>query len=199
VAVACGLCVPLGAHAGVLIEPLQFGGVRLDALYTTVAGVDSRAPMRLGLGLTFVAPHGVQAGIGVGRSSTHTDFGLLSGPQVRLERADSSVELRWRPPFALRGFAAQAGVGFGRLTLRYHPERARFELGGETIDVELHEVAAWTRHVAAELVYTLPANAHLALRTVWTFYALDVATPVGEERRRVRDVQMGVLLRVPVW
>jgi hypothetical protein len=187
------------AHAEVLIEPLQLGGIRLDAMYGNVAGVDARLPLRLGLGMTWVGPRALGLGVGFGRASVHTDFGLLEGPRVRLERADSSVELRWRPPLALLGVTLQAGAGLGRLTLRYHPDAVRFEVGGESFEVALEQVSTWTRHLAAELVYALPANAHLALRTAWTFYDLEVATPDGEESRAVRDVQSGVLLRVPVW
>ncbi|UCE03592.1 MAG: hypothetical protein JSW67_05245 [Candidatus Latescibacterota bacterium] len=198
-AVASVAWAATGAHADLLIEPLQLGGLRLDAVYGNVAGVEARLPLRLGLGMTWVGPHGLHLGVGFGRASVHTDFGLLDGSQVRLERADSSVELRWRPPLALRGVTLQVGAGLGRLTLRYHPEALRFALGGETFEVALDEVSTWTRHLATELVYALPANAHLALRTAWTFYGLDVATPFGEESRAVSDLQSGVLLRVPVW
>jgi hypothetical protein len=37
------------------------------------------------------------------------------------------------------------------------------------------------------------------LRAAWRFYALDVATPAGVERRGLVDAQIGVALRARVF
>ena len=177
------------------LEPVQASALILGPLYTETAGVDGRSTAHLGLGAA-VGWKSWQGAVVFGRAARHTDFGLLDGPRVRLERADVQAEVRWRAPLAVRGFGFQAAAGLGRLALRYHPDRVVFSAGGESIEVALGETSAWTRQLAAELLHDLPGNAWIALRTTWIFYAMDVATPAGTERRDVRDVQAGVGLRV---
>ena len=177
------------------LEPVQASALVLGPLYTKTAGVDGRSTAHLGLGAA-VGWKSWQGAVTFGRAARHTDFGLLEGPRVRLERADVLTEVRWRAPLELQGFGFQAAAGLGRLLLRYHPDRVVFSAGGETFEVALGETAAWTRQVAAEVLHDLPGNAWIALRTSWIFYAMDVATPSGTERRDVRDVQAGVALRV---
>ncbi len=179
------------------LEPLHVGATRLDAMYANVAGVESRGAMRLGLGAAWAWHPRFSVAVQLGRGALHTDFGLLEGPTVRLERADTALELRGRA-LTLGRWALQAGVGVGRLTLRYDPERVRFDVGGVSVDVQLDDVGTWTRHVAAELLHELPGSASLAFRTAWSFYVLDVATPNGTQERAVRDLHVGLALRVPV-
>ena len=134
----------------------------------------------------------------LGRGSLRFDFGLLDGPTSRIERADASMELRARLPVQWMGWALQGGVGVGRLSLRYHPDTIRLDVGGIAFDVQLDDVATWTRHFAAELLHELPGSASIVFRTAWSFYDLDVATPSGEQNRRGRDLHAGVALRVRV-
>ena len=196
-----GTLVPGTVEAGawrVQLEPLHVSAARLDAVYSTLAGVESRTAMRLGLGATLVWRQRVELATNVGRSSMHTNFGLLAGPTARLERADVSVEVRGRAPLRVAGWMLQGGVGLGRLSLRYQPDALRLDVGGAVFDVQLDDVDTWTRHAAAELLHGLPGSASLVFRAAWSFYALDVATPNGSDERRMRDLHAGVVLRVPV-
>ena len=186
------------ANWSVQLEPLHVSATRLDAVYDNLAGVESRAAMRLGLGATLRWRERLELATGVGRAALHTDFGLLDGPSARIERADAHFELRARA-VSYRRWALQAGAGIGRLTLRYDPERLRFDVGGVVVDVQLDEVATWTRHLTAELLHELPGSAAIVFRTAWSFYALDVATPEGNQTRAVRDLHAGFALRVPVF
>lgn len=181
------------------LEPLHLAIERLDDTYTAVAGLQSRASARVALGAALDWGGCVQLACGVGRGSARTDFGLLDGPTARLERADTSVELRWRLPFEMRGWSMQAAVGGGRLQLRYRPERLTFAVGGAEFDVGLDPFGAWTRQLAAELLHDLPGSGQLVLRTAGRFYTLDVATPNGTQRRAVRDLQVGVAIRVAIF
>ena len=110
-----------------------------------------------------------------------------------------NLELRGRAPLQIAGWMLQGGLGLGRLSLRYHPDAVRLDLGGAVFDVRLDDVDTWTRHAAAELLHGLPGSASLVVRTAWSFYTLDVATPSGTEKRRMRDLHAGLALRVPVY
>jgi hypothetical protein len=190
---------PAPAAPAVGLEPLQLGVARLDAAYTESAGMGSRTAARLGLGARLRVHAALELGFALGKSSGRTDFGLLGGPSARLERSDASVELAWRTPLAVAGWALQAAAGAGRLTLRYHPDALALDLGGETYVVALDDVGAWTEHVAAELLHGLSGRAQIVLRTAWTFYALRIATPAGDTRQRLADLHLGLSLRVPAW
>ena len=183
----------------VRLEPVQVAGVGLDDVYTEVAGVESGAAVRLGLGASFAWKHGLELGCAMGRAALRTDFGLLGGPRARIERADAGAELRWRPPLAHRGWCVQFAAGIGRLALRYRPDHVEFSAGGETIAVDLDRVGAWTRSVAAELLHAAPGRSEIVLRAAWIFYPLPVATPAGDTERAARDLQAGIALRVPAW
>ncbi len=194
-AAACCAAAPRAAAVELHVEPLQASVLCLDALYTETAGVDSRAAARLGLGVS--AGRGPWSlALAAGRATTHTDFGLLDGPRVRLERADTQVLLRYRLPLPGSGFSFEPAAGLGRLTLRYHPDRIAIAAGGQSLDVALEATHAWTRHVAAELLHGLHGRAWISLGIGWTFYTLDVATPMGTTRRDLHDWQAGVGLRV---
>ena len=177
------------------LEPVQAGALRLDALYVERAGVHRRAAMQLTLGAS-VGWHDWQFGIASGRAMSDTDFGLLEDPGVRLERAETRAELRWRTPLRLAGWGLQAVAGIGRLTLRYDPDRVAVSAGGETFTVALNASHAWTRHAAAEVLHGVRDNAWIILRLGGSFYALDVASPQGMTRDDLADLQASVLLRV---
>ncbi len=203
VAAAClGFLLPGVVEAAtwrLQLEPLQVSAVRLDAVYEDLAGVESRGAMRLGLGATLAWRERFELAFGVGRCAVRTDFGLLDGPTARIERADARFELRGRAPVRWRGWMLQGAAGIGRLALRYDPNAVRLDVGGLTFDVQLDDVGTWTRHIAAELLHDLPGSASIVFRTAWSFYELDVATPSGEEKRRMRDLHAGLALRVPVF
>jgi hypothetical protein len=137
----------------------------------------------------------VALGLGIGVAAGTSDFGLLGGPRSRLVRTDAAVELRGRPPLAWRGFAAQAAAGCGRLQLAYRPDRIVLDVGSGPIPVTLDPVGVWTWQLAAEVLHPVPGG-ELGLRCGWRSYALRVATPAGTESRPVRDLQLGLVLRV---
>jgi hypothetical protein len=180
-------------------EPVHVGAIVLDDLYKDVAGVESGTAVRLGVGVALAWSGGLELGCSLGRSALHTDFGLLDAAQVRMERADTGVELRYRPPFALGGWGAQAGASLGRVSLGYRPDHVELSAGGETIGVDLDDVGAWTQGVAAELLHGWPGGTQIVLRTAWTFYALRIATPAGAATRSVHDLVIGVSLRARPW
>jgi len=196
-AAAGALLAGRAAAVEVFLEPVHAGVVRMDALYVERAGAQDRAAVQLALGAG-VGWRDWQLGVVLGRAASDTDFGLLDDPGVRLERADTRAELRWRPPLPLAGWALQAVAGAGRLNLRYHPDRIAVAAGGETFVVALDETATWTRHVAAEVLHELRDTAWIVLRAGMSFYALDVATPQGPVREDLGDLHCSVLLRVRV-
>ena len=213
------LAVPAGAEAGELalvIEPMSASFEHSGA--ADALGFTSTTGARIGCGVG-VRRGSLQLALLFGRSATRTDFGLLDGPTSRVERATTEIEMRWAPPLRLGPIGVQVAGGAGRLGLRYHPDSVRIVLSGTAYDVALAPEHAWTRHVAAELLHPLSgtgrtgnpqaghaqtgnarsAPAHIVLRAAWRFYALDVATPSGIERRGLVDAQVGVALRAGVF
>ncbi len=186
------------APVAIHLELLQPSVVVLDPLYTETAGLDRRAVGALGLGAS-AAIGGWSAAVAVDRASAATDFGLLEAPAVRLAFADTRAEMRWRPPLLRGGWGAQVAAGVGRRTLRYSPESIAITTGGATFQVALGETHTWTRHLAAEVLHAVHGNAWIALRTSWTFYSLDVQSQRGVLRQPVRDLHVGLALRVQVY
>jgi hypothetical protein len=180
------------------LEPVVPGIEHLDPVYTQVAGVDSRTTGRLGCGAAVQVWGPLAAGLGFGMAASTTDFGLLDGPTARLARFDVTGEVRARPPSTLHGFGVQVAVGGGFLGLGYRPDRVELATEAGPITVDLEPVRRFTRHVAAEVLHSVPGG-EIGLRTSWRFYSLEVATPAGPESRAVRDLQLGLVLRVAVF
>jgi hypothetical protein len=222
-AVCVLLVLPAGAEAGELafvIEPMHASIERSGA--ADVLGFPSAEAARIGCGVG-VGRGPLQLALLFGRSATRTDFGLLDGPTSRVEHATTELEVRWATPLRLGPIGVQVAGGAGRLGVRHHPDRVHIVLAGSAYDVALPPEHAWTRHVAAELLHSLSGNkragnkragdqqagsarentaagnTQLALRAAWRFYALDVATPAGVERRGLVDAQIGVALRARVF
>ncbi len=186
------------APVAIQLELLQPSLVVLDPLYTETAGVEGRTVGALGLGAS-AAIGDWSAALAIDRASAATDFGLLETPSVRLAFADTRMEMRGRPPLLGDGWRAQIAAGLGRRTLRYSPPSIDFTTGGSTSHVVLGETRTWTRHLAAEVLHALHGNAWIALRTSWTFYSLEVGSPTGVLRQPLRDLHVGLALRVQVY
>jgi hypothetical protein len=194
------LLVPAGAGAAPPrfdVEPVSVGIERLDDLYAT-SGLESQTAVRLGVGGSLAVWGPLSVGVGAGMAAGSTDFGLLAGPVSRLSRRDVFAELRARAPGTLHGFGVQVAAGLGRLDLAYHPDRIEIPTQGGAIAVDLASVHAWTRHLAAEVLHSMPGG-EVGLRGVWRFYSLDVASPAGVASQAARDLQLGVSLRVKVF
>lgn len=181
------------------LEPVHVGAIVLDDVYPDVAGTESGEAIRLGVGACLSWSCGLELGCSLGRSALRSDFGLLGGPSVRVKRADTGVELRYRPPLEYGGWGAQAGAGLGRVMLGYRPDHVEVVAGGETIAVDLDDVGSWSHGIAAELLHGLPGSTQIVLRSAWTFYSLRIATPSGEATRSVHDWTIGVALRARPW
>ena len=186
------------APVAIQLELLQPSLVVLDPMYTETAGVDGRTVGALGLGASATIGDW-SAALAIDRASATTDFGLLETPSARLAFADTRVEMRWRPPLLVGGWSAQIAAGMGRRTLSYSPASIDFTTGGATTHVVLGETSTWTRHLAAEVLHAVHGNAWIALRTSWTFYSLEVANPTGVLRQSLRDLHVGLALRVHVY
>jgi hypothetical protein len=178
------------------VEPVSPGFVHLDRTYEAT-GLASRNAVRLGIGAAATWERLTLAGA-LGSATGTTDFGFFAGPRATLEQRDWWMELRSELPWAWRGFRLQGAAGAGRLALVHHPDRILlpFETGATAVD--LPPVHAWTRHLAAEVLHGI-GRCDFVLRTSWRFYAMDVASPSGIDRRRVCDVQAGVALRAVIF
>jgi hypothetical protein len=191
------LCIAVesaAAPARVWLEPFGIGVERLDSTWDA-SGLDQRTAARMHAGIGVEVGRGFTVAAGLGCASGTTGFGLLAGPSARLVRTDATVELRARAPIAVQGWRMQAVLGGGRLRIAYRPDAVVLDTSGGAIAVALAPVHAWTRHVAAELLHGV-GDGEIVLRAGWRWYGLDVATPAGNERRDLRDLQCGLAVRI---
>jgi hypothetical protein len=184
---------PAGAVRWVF-EPAAIGADRLDAVHEK-SGLVSRTVPRIGAGIGLELRRGVQLAALGGLGAATTDFGVLAGPTARIARADAAVELRARLPWRVGGFSAQGAAGAGRLRFAYHPDRVTLDTSGGALVIDLEPVAAWTRHLAAEVLHSY-GQTEIGVRCAWRSYALDVARPEGVHRESARDLHVGMVLRV---
>jgi hypothetical protein len=178
-------------------EPVQVGLERLDALHEA-SGVQSLSAVRLGGGVGVELGAHCQIGLGFGTASSMTDFGLIGGPQTRLVRTDATLEVRGRLPCTWHGIGVQGGLGIGRLMFDYRPDQVTLDIDGTPIVVDLAPVRAWTHQIAAEVLHAIPGG-EIGLRSAARFYAVDVSTPAGVEKRDGCDLQLGMLVRVTLF
>jgi len=199
-------CLLLGiapARAGAtdvvwILEPVHVGLERLDAAFTENLGHATRETARIAYG--FGAQWGAWSlGVTQGHASAHVDFGLLDGTTARLNRTDTSLELRWRSPRLTGGWRLQPAAGFGRLHLSYRPDSLDLITGGQALRVSLSSESRWTHHVAAELLHDLPGSTQLIVRAAWRRTTLDLGTPTGNTTRSLSDLQTGLAFRVQAF
>ena len=203
VVVACCLLLLAPARAGAngiqwSLEPAQVSVEQLDDAFSSRLRLANRFGVRIAYGAS-ARWNSWSLGVQQGHASGHVDFGLLDETSARLNRLDTSFEVRWMSPELWAGWRLQPAAGMGRLQLSYRPDELELVAGGQTVQVSLASEVRWTRHVAAELLHMLTGQTQLAFRAAWRTYTLDLASPEGNERTNVRDLQAGLAIRVAVF
>lgn len=198
--VACTLLLFAPACAGAngiewSLEPAHLAVEQLDDSFESRLGLASRLSVRVAYGVA-ARYRSWSLGVQQGHASGRVDFGLLDETSARLNRLDTSLELRWMSPELLAGWRLQPAAGMGRLHLSYRPNEIQVVAGGQTVQVSLASEGRWTTHLAAELLHALPGQSQLVLRAAWRNYSLDLASPEGNESHSVHDVQAGMAIRI---